>query len=222
MESFEETSNIGRGNRAIIFLSIIMVLVLAALTWFGWYSRYFYLKTNAERERYLKIEALRGTIIYMDEVLTMSALMAAETAGPRWDRRYHAFEPQLIAAIKEATSLAPGAYIGKAAADTDAANRRLVEMEDRSFDLVRQGRLDEARAILYSDEYNKQKGIYSQGMIQFYDGLSDVMKVSLKQEQRSAFLNAGIACLLILLLAVAWIVIFRIVRSLKKESHQQG
>ena len=112
----------------------------------------------------MRTEKLRSTIIHLDEVLTMSARMAAATGNLQWEKRYHSFEPKLDAAIKEAIRLAPEAYSGKDAADTDAANIRLVEMENKSFDLVRKGRIEEAKTLLFSNEYEEQKRIYAQGM----------------------------------------------------------
>ncbi len=43
---------------------------------------------------------LRGTIIHPDEVLTMSARMAAATGNLWWEERYRGFEPRLDAAIE--------------------------------------------------------------------------------------------------------------------------
>ena len=54
---------------------------------------------------------------------------------------------------------APGAYSGQAAAETDAANVALIDMESRAFELVRQGRAPEAERILSSDEYARQKAV---------------------------------------------------------------
>jgi hypothetical protein len=48
-------------------------------------------------------------------------------------------------------------------ARTDSANAALVEMENRAFDLVRRNRRDEARATLFSGEYDRQKRIYAAG-----------------------------------------------------------
>ena len=201
-----------KGYRPITFLTVVLVLTWVSLIWFGWNSWNSYHKAKIEREYHLEIEKLRFTIIHLDEVLTMSARMAAATGNLRWEERYRIFEPKLDAAIKEAMNLAPKAFDSKMATDTDASNIRLVEMENRSFDLVRQGHIDEAKALLFSDEYEEQKRIYAQGMTRFSDGLSATASTALKYEQRGAFLHVGMVFLLIPLLIIVWLVAFRVVR----------
>lgn len=83
--------------------------------------------------------------------------MAAETCDFKWEERYLKFEPQLDAAIKEAKRLAPETLIFESAAQTDAANTKLVAMEKHAFELVRQGQKEEALAILLSEENIKER-----------------------------------------------------------------
>ena len=68
----------------------------------------------------------------------MSARMAAATGDDKWGKRYRQYEPALDAAIKEAIRLAPGSYSAEAAAQTDAVNVALVDMENQAFDLGRE------------------------------------------------------------------------------------
>jgi len=167
------------------------------------------------KERYLRLTELRGIIVHLDEVLTMSARSAAATGDLRWEERYRLFEPQLDTAIKEAIALAPGAHSGQAAAETDAAHIKLVEMENQAFDLLRQGRAEEAKAVLFSDEYKSQKQVYAKGMDAFAAGLADSVRTALKREQRKPFLLVGAKCLLMPFLIVGWVVVFRAVRNWK-------
>ena len=41
----------------------------------------------------LRVETLRGSIIYLDEVLTMSLQMAVTTGDAKWKDRYLRFDP---------------------------------------------------------------------------------------------------------------------------------
>jgi hypothetical protein len=43
------------------------------------------------------LQQLSDEIIYLDEVLTMSARMAASTGNLEWENRYRTFEPKLDA-----------------------------------------------------------------------------------------------------------------------------
>ena len=63
---------------------------------------YFHSKNKTDRVTELRIQEVRGTILHLDEVLTMSARMAASTGDPRWEKRYRQFEGPLDATIKEA------------------------------------------------------------------------------------------------------------------------
>ena len=168
---------------------------------------------DRSRHHYLRLAELRGVIVHLDEVLTMSARMAATTGNLQWERRYRSFEPKLDAAIKEAIELAPEAHSGAAAAKTDVANIRLVAMENRAFDLVRQGRADEAKAILFSDDYERQKRIYADGMTQFGASLSGAIAGALEGERRGAYLQTAVGTLVVPLMILAWLGVFRAVRK---------
>ncbi len=164
------------------------------------------------RDRYVQLRRLRGAIIHLDEVLTMSARMAAITEDPMWESRYRRFEPKLDYTIKEALALAPGALTGEAAARTDAANLRLVAMENQAFDLVRQGRPDEALALLSSDEYETQKRVYAKGMKQFAAGLAEAATSVRQRQHRYVLLHSVALAVLISLLAIGWATVYRAVR----------
>ena len=213
IQNIEEQKVKREGHRPIIIVTFIFVLTCVAMIWLGWNALSSYYTTQKGMENYLKIEKLRHTIIHLDEVLTMSARMAAATGNLRWEKRYRSFEPKLDAAIKETMRLVPEAYSGKAASYTDTANIRLVEMENQSFDLTRQGRIEEAKALLFSDEYEKQKGIYAQGMTQLATRLAVISSTSLKDAKQQVFLHIGFVFLLIPLLTIVWLVALRVVRN---------
>lgn len=122
---------------------------------------------NTELQRSIKIETLRGTIIHLDEVLTMSVRLAAATGDLSWEKRYREHEPKLDQAIKSLEKIAPEIYSREAIQKTDVANMKLVEMENRSFEFTRRGLLKEAQDILFSQEYEEQKKIYAEGMLYF-------------------------------------------------------
>lgn len=113
-------------------------------------------------ERNFRLEQLSGVIVHLDEVLTMSARMAAVTGESKWEVRYLKYDPQLVAAIDESTRIAPEAYKNSSVA-VNQANNKLVDLEKKSFELVRQGKKKEASQILFSSEYENQKKIYADG-----------------------------------------------------------
>jgi len=193
----------------IRFLYIAVILTGLVLVWLGGNTFASYRLSRRIQEKHLAIQELRGTIIHLDEVLTMSAYMAAATGDRSWEERYQHFEPQLDAAIKQAMALAPDVYNSKAAADTDAANRNLVEMEQRAFGLVRQNRLEEARKVLFSDAYRANKQIYSGGMKTLAGLLQQSTRAMLESEQYKTFFNTVIAFSAVPLLLGCWLMVLR-------------
>jgi signal transduction histidine kinase len=109
-------------------------------------------------------EELRGEIRRLDEVLTMSARMAATTGDESWIARYNDNVGPLDYAIKEMLDLASSPQATAMVRATDDANAALIAMETRSFELVQEGRSGEALALLTSPEYERQKAIYAEGM----------------------------------------------------------
>ena len=110
----------------------ISVLLMIGLVWSTYRS---YRKVDTVQLRSLRIKELQGIIVHLDEVLTMSARMAAVMGDLAWERRYRQFQPQLNPAVKEALVLASEMGSVSGAAQTDAANLKLVEL-DRSKELA--------------------------------------------------------------------------------------
>jgi len=148
-------------------LTLAAVLSLLILGWLSWDAYYGYRYTEVQLPTIAQMEIVRAEIVHLDEVLTMSARMAAASGNLDWETRYRRFEPQLDQSIKEAIRLDPNASNGEAAAKIDAANIALVAMENRAFELVRQGEHAEAQRLLSSGEYETYKGIYTAGMMEF-------------------------------------------------------
>ena len=82
-------------------LTVACLLTIMAFAWSGWIIFDARRDVKTFQNESLRIEELRGVIVHLDEVLTMSARMAAATGDPKWEERHRRFEPQLDAAIKE-------------------------------------------------------------------------------------------------------------------------
>ena len=195
------------------FLTAAVILTGIVLAWLSWGTYRSYQITKTARQRNFKIEQLRGTIIHLDEVLTMSARLAAATGDLAWEERYRQYEPQLDSAIKQAMAIAPHVHNGDTAAETDAANTKLVEMEDRAFELVRQDRSEEAQALLFSSEYETQKQIYADGMQRFANTLDASSREILEKEQRRAYWSITLAIGAAVILLIGWLFVLRTMHS---------
>jgi len=200
------------GHSPMRLLTASALLTCAVLVWFGWNIYSSYRMSRVIRERLFQIQELQGVITHLDEVLTMSARMSAATGDLAWERRYLHFEPILDAAIKKIIHLEPDAYAGKGAAETDAANIKLVEMEHRAFDLVRRSRAAAAREVLFSAEYEAQKQIYSQGMAMVTFRLNKRADDMLKSVQRETLLNSLFVVAALPTLLIGWLFGLRVLR----------
>lgn len=106
---------------------------------------------------------LIGKIQYYDEVLTMSALAAAQSGNVKWIKRYEANEVLLDRVIEKSLRLG-GAFARKALHSVKAANDQLVSLEKRALALVKKGEKRKALRILESKAYHEHKMIYKKGL----------------------------------------------------------
>ncbi|MCX6170343.1 MAG: PAS domain-containing sensor histidine kinase [Ignavibacteriales bacterium] len=170
-----ESSNISPKKILYISLTITSLIIFV----FG----YFIWSSNIDFQKFVNVDQnlnnLTGKIFYLDEVLTMSARLAAASGDLKWEKRYREFEPQLDSAIKVLKSLAPNAFITEGAGRTDSANVRLVEMENESFKMVSEGSLSKAAGILSSEEYNREKNIYHEGLEKVINNLRERTETSI-------------------------------------------
>jgi PAS domain S-box-containing protein len=117
-----------------------------------------------------------GSIMLYDEVLTMSARMAAATGDFSYEKRYDEFDPQLVREIDALRAILPQAGIAEFVRETDEANNELVKMERQAFALTHQGRQQDAAALLTSAEYLRLKKVYAGGMQKTVSAANDVIE----------------------------------------------
>jgi diguanylate cyclase (GGDEF)-like protein/PAS domain S-box-containing protein len=148
---------------ALLIVAAVVVPVVLAV-WLAWASQDFYAGHIAANTRAEQLSQGAARILYLDEELTMSARMAAATGDKAWIERCRQVEPELDRVLQEVKSLAPTVAGLRSAAVTTQADVALDQMDDRSFELVLQGKKEEAWALLTGPEYTRQKQIYAAGM----------------------------------------------------------
>jgi len=202
----DRVSNGAGGQSHFLFTKFfvpVVILLVAVPAASGWYIWKMCQQFNIVESQQIKMFRLSGRLSHLDEILTMSSRMAVATGDLEWERRYRKFEPQLDAAIKEITTLAPEASMSKAAAQTSAANARLVEMENKAFELLREGNRQAAMTMLHGVEYAEQKRIYSDGIKDFTEALQGYTHAQLNRHRReiliAALFVAGSAFLVLLI-----------------------
>jgi signal transduction histidine kinase/DNA-binding response OmpR family regulator len=164
--------------------------------------------------------ALVAQILHYDEILTMSARLAAATGDTGLIERYEHFETKLDEALARSKALAPDAYAATATDATWTANEKLVAMEERSFELVRAGQPEAALALLSSPDYSAQKELYAQGMSRTRTAIQDSV-VAARSLARSDLARAQVMALLgLLALSVGWACVLARVRGLVLARHR--
>jgi signal transduction histidine kinase/ActR/RegA family two-component response regulator len=194
---------------AALTIGVVATLVFLTLISLGISKAYRALDEVSTHE--LRLQSLIGRIVHLDEVLTMSARMAAATGDLRWEERYRRFDPELERAIEEAARLAAKSY-GTMTEATDAANRELVRLEKRAFALVREGRREEAAEILFGEAYEVSKSKYAAGM----DALTSAIEQRIHQERegqgRAVFQAWSLVVVSAAMLLLAWLGVFGLIR----------
>lgn len=159
-----------------------------------------------------RFHEFRSAIINLNEILGVSVQMAVATGDIQWEKRYNRYKPQLDVALEETIQAIPKAIPSDLLARTDAARVKLVEMEYRAFDLIREGHADEAKSFVFGDAYKKQRNIYADGMEKINIELAKAAVASLKIKQNHTYMHIGAVALLIPLLLISWVVVIRTVR----------
>ncbi len=156
------------------FFAAAFIVSLLAILFSGWYSWRLHERYEEMSKKHLSISGKVGQIMLLDEVLSMSARMAAATGDVSYEKRYDRFDPLLTKEIDELRAVLPQTEIERFAKETDDANIALVRIERQAFALIHQGLKQEAMALLTNDDYTILKNAYAEGMkktVKAADGL---------------------------------------------------
>jgi twitching motility protein PilJ len=195
---------------ATISISVLISLTLTGISGWNIWRIYQGLQTTIAKQ--FKLQELSGSIVHLDEVLTMSARMGASTGKTRWEDRYNSYVDQLDAAINMVLAEVPVAQQSNPE-QTKAANDKLVAYETQAFEMVRKGQSQQALNLLLDPKYEQQKKIYKEGIDgtlatvrNKIDAQLDVYRQWLAWSVTFALISLGV-------LALAWSVVFLAVRG---------
>ncbi|MEN9221890.1 MAG: methyl-accepting chemotaxis protein [Thermostichus sp. BF3_bins_97] len=178
-----------------------------------------YFSFNPTITRQFTLQNLSDQVIYLDEVLTMSARMGSATGNLAWEDRYNIYVPKLDEVLAEIERLDPVSYEAYAAQTTEA-NIKLVDWEVEAFDLIRAGEREQAFEVLHSPDYEEQKRIYAEGINQTIEEIRGNIQASLvlyEQELLRSLILSGISFPILL---VSWATILILVRNFVRERNE--
>lgn len=153
----------------VILAMILVVLLLSSQFYLVYYA-------NVNSNKVIELKGLGGEIIYYDEALTMTARLAAHSGDIRFEKRYSFFEEKLDEVLDRASTLLNRDEVLTGTAKIDQANERLIAFERRAFQAVRNGNAERAVEILFSDDYERLKAIYRQGLFAIDQSLEEEMQ----------------------------------------------
>ena len=201
----------GINSNLIPFVSVLAIASTLMVGISGKNTWNVYQNFQSAITKNFKLQNLSGQIVHLDEVLTMSARMAASTGNLKWEGRYLEHVPPLDNAINQVLEIAPEHQAD--ASKTDAANAQLIEMEELAFKLVRQKEPQKALNLLLSKEYDEQKQIYSAGVETTLANIQKSVEEQIssygKQLSRSAILG-GVS---FVILVFSWLLVLSLLRS---------
>lgn len=158
-----------------------------------------------------RVQQLSGEVVHLNEVLTMSARMAAATGDRSWEARYEAYEPILRKSLQEAIALAPEIY-EPYAENINSAQRRLIELNAQAFALVQQSQPEKALTVLFGTTYAAQKEIYANSIRQWSGALRQKNKTNLNRYGNGLFWAGIFSIVSFWGLALAWAMVLTMVK----------
>lgn len=200
-----------------ISATIIGSLLLTGIS--SWNIWNIYRSFGETVSRKFDLQKRTGEIAHYDEVLTMSARMAASTGDLKWQERYDQFVPLLDEAIGKTLDNVTE-DIRAEASKTDAANTRLIELETEAFDLVKADQAPEALQLLLGSEYSSLKAQYAEGNQRVLDQIDTLIRGQLQSYQQqltASIIFAGVAFPILL---AGWILVLSAVRDYIQEREE--
>jgi methyl-accepting chemotaxis protein PixJ len=193
-----------------ITISILLSLGLTGTSTWNVWRIYQGLQTTIDKQ--FKLQEMSDDIVYLDEVLTMSARMAASTGNTKWEDRYNQFVPKLDETIKALMQDVPVASQSNPE-QTAIANQKLVDMETKSFKLVDQGKSTQALNLLLGKDYETQKKIYSSGIQGTLSTVKRDVAFQLEAYRQNLLWSVIFAISSSILLALSWYVVLLAVKG---------
>lgn len=195
---------------SVLTVAVVSSLILIAIGSFNTYkiSKGFQYGVTTD----FRLQQLSGNISHYDEILTMSARMAAATGNLSWQARYNAYEPLLVTAIEQAVELAPDAY-SLYAEKIDEANLSLIRMENEAFDLVKNNNPDRALSVLFSDAYEANKEQYGSELRKWSEELNGQIVSNLNRYGRRLTRSSLYSLVSFWILTTAWIVLLMVMNQ---------
>ncbi|MDO8466086.1 MAG: HAMP domain-containing sensor histidine kinase [Gallionella sp.] len=208
-----------RGFTLRLFAAAFVISLLTTI-FSGWQSWQMHSRYEEILSKHIDYAEDVGRIMLFDEVLTMSARMAAATGDFSYEKRYDEFDLKLTASIDDLRADFPQAEIARFVNETDEANLALIKMERQAFAWAHQGKQQEATALLTSAEYVRLKKIYADGMKKSAHVTNDLIEKETRHLHLLFFWLMTVSAVGVLVLLATWLFAVRSARSWAAERRE--
>ncbi len=165
----------------------------------------------------IRLIKLHGEILLLDEVLTISAEKSSLRTDPSWENEYNLAAKILDNKFAEAFAISNDPKTKKALQETRDANNRLMDIEGKSFFQKRQGNAKISQELLNSDEYFKNKAIYSDGLNTISLLLNEHIKITAVSTKNNIRNKLFLIIFSGILLMGSWILVWRSIVSWRRK-----
>lgn len=181
------------------FFIFTLTLTAACFWGFSWYVWESYNEFEKTEKRGFRLYEISSAISRVSETSTMSARMAATTGDMKWEKYYRELGIFLDNAFEEAINLAPDLYLSRDGISVKQTRIKLVEIENRAFDLVRSGASNklmnlkyrkyfkDAEALLFSRDYEMLKDSYTKDLTRINSITHERSEAALKAQRMLGF-----------------------------------
>ena len=198
-----------RERSPVPLLTMLVAISLGILGWLGVHSYVTSQRLHLVTALIEQIQESQATIIHLNEVLTMSARMAAVTGDPEWVQRYQQATPELQQAIRSVRAFVPAPEDRLAAEAIAAARGTLAELEQQALTVVQQGQLAEAQALLFSEDYGVQQHAVVESIHRFDNRVKAIVTAAHDERRRGTYRSELLLIGLMAVLFSFWVMAFQ-------------
>ena len=182
------------GNHARA-LTVGMVVTFACLALIGWNIWRSYQTVQRVHDQRLQLQALMASIARLDDGLTAYVRLSAITGDSRWEQLYQESEAKIRESAAEVTRLAdergssdPG--------DVRPPSRTATAIEQRALSHAREGRLEQASALVMGGSYQVERSRYTAAVAALTSSIEEQLNQELDRSEgrlRTAVVLAAVA-----------------------------
>ncbi|MBL8021728.1 MAG: response regulator [Leptospirales bacterium] len=165
------------------------------------------------------LRKLTDQVVYLDELLTMSARLAVATGELRWQKRWESKLEPIDNAIKEANKIDQAAFKTAGAEQTQKANDTLAALETAAMEKLNKGSKQDAYDIMFGKEYEENKRLHKGGMDLINESIEKRLVNQISEVNQKLILIGALLATSLGLMMLAWGVVIYLV---KHQATQQA